>query len=54
MVRFLTRKIADNLHLLRLDDDQVRYFEGLWEVPEGITYNAYLLVLHDKYVLIDT
>jgi len=54
MVRFLTRKIADNLYLLRLDDDQIRYFEGLWEVPEGITYNAYLLVHHDKYVLIDT
>lgn len=54
MVRTLVRKVTNNLYLLRLDDDQVRYFEGIWHIPEGITYNAYLLTLQDKNVLIDT
>ncbi len=53
MVKTLVRKVADNLYLLRLDDDKVRYFEGIWYIPEGITYNAYLLTLQDKNVLID-
>jgi len=42
------------LYLLRVDDDQVKYFEAIWEIPEGITYNAYLLKLSDAIVLFDT
>jgi len=42
------------LYLLRVDDDQVKYFEAIWEIPAGITYNAYLLKLSDANVLFDT
>ncbi len=40
--------------LLRLDDDEIRYFESLWLIPEGITYNAYLLPTSEGWVLFDT
>ena len=41
------------LYLLRVDDDRIRYFEATWEIPEGITYNAYLLKLENAVVLFD-
>ncbi|OYT40610.1 MAG: MBL fold metallo-hydrolase [Desulfurococcales archaeon ex4484_58] len=54
MVKTITHKLFDNLYLLRLDDDQIKYFESLWYIPEGITYNAYLLDTGDGAVLFDT
>ncbi|RLE42438.1 FprA family A-type flavoprotein [Candidatus Woesearchaeota archaeon] len=47
-------KITPQLYLLRLDDDKTRYFEAIWEIPEGITYNSYLLLGQDKNILFDT
>ena len=46
-------KISKELHVLRMDDDQVRYFEALWKIEEGITYNAYLLMGSDDVILFD-
>ncbi|MDI3475930.1 MAG: hypothetical protein PWQ79_1430 [Thermococcaceae archaeon] len=42
------------LYIIRVDDDRIRYFEATWEIPEGITYNAYLLKLNGAVVLFDT
>jgi len=55
MPRVWIERILDEpeLYLLRVDDDQIRYFEATWEIPEGITYNAYLLKLNDAVVLFD-
>ena len=47
-------KVLENLYLLRVDDRETRFFEALWEIPEGITYNAYLLLGEEKTVLFDT
>lgn len=47
-------EILPNLYILRIDDDLVKYFEALWEIPEGITYNAYLLKTSEGAVLFDT
>ncbi len=41
------------LYMIRVDDDQIRYFEATWDIPEGITYNAYLMKLKDAVVLFD-
>jgi len=41
--RFFVEKVTENLYLLRVDDTRVEYFEAAWEIPERITYNAYLL-----------
>jgi len=42
-----------DLYVLRIDDENTRFFEALWDIPEGITYNAYLLI-SEKVVLFDT
>ncbi|WP_297509824.1 FprA family A-type flavoprotein [Thermococcus sp.] len=41
------------LYIIRVDDDRIRYFEATWDIPEGITYNAYLMKLKDAVVLFD-
>ena len=53
MTKTLIRQLTDNLYLLRVDDEKTRYFESLWEIPEGITYNAYLLKTRDGDILFD-
>lgn len=53
MARYHVDKMADNVYLLRVDDNTTKYFEALWEIPEGITYNAYLVLGDEKNVLID-
>jgi len=42
--RFFVEKVTENLYIVRIDDTEVEYFEAAWEIPEKITYNAYLLV----------
>lgn len=48
-------KLLDSpeLYLIRVDDDRIRYFEATWDIPEGITYNAYLMKLDGATVLFD-
>ncbi len=50
----IVKKVVGNLHLLRVDDPDTRFFEGLWEIPEGITYNAYVLTTDEGSVVFDT
>ncbi len=47
-------KVIDNLYVIRIDDIETKYFEALWDIPEGITYNAYLLTTDEGAVLFDT
>ena len=54
MVKTITAEVTKDLYLIRLNDDEVKYFEALWYMPEGITYNAYVLTSHNKIVLFDT
>jgi len=53
MSRIWVGEIAEGLTLLRVDDDRVKSFEAIWDVPEGITYNAYLLKTDGKTILFD-
>ena len=48
-----TRKIYDDLIWVGADDRRLAMFEGVYSVPEGVSYNSYLL-LDDKTVLFDT
>ncbi|NJE10498.1 FprA family A-type flavoprotein [Thermococcus sp. MAR1] len=41
------------LYIIRVDDDRIRYFEATWDIPEGITYNAYLMKLEGATILFD-
>ncbi|USS41182.1 FprA family A-type flavoprotein [Thermococcus aggregans] len=55
MPKVWIEKLLDEpeLYLLRIDDDQVKYFEATWDIPEGITYNAYLMKSDNVVVLFD-
>ncbi|WP_456326671.1 FprA family A-type flavoprotein [Palaeococcus sp. (in: euryarchaeotes)] len=55
MVRVWIEKISEEpeLYMIRIDDTRIRYFEATWEIPEGITYNAYLMKTGDAVVLFD-
>ncbi len=47
-----TRKIRDNLIWVGADDRRLACFEGVYGVPDGVSYNSYLL-LDEKTVLFD-
>ena len=49
----LVDKVTEDLYVLRVEDRETKYFEALWSIPEGITYNSYLLV-GEKVVLFDS
>jgi len=53
MQKALVEKVKRSIYLLRLNDSEVKYFEGLWYIPEGITYNAYVATLPEGVVLFD-
>ena len=48
-----TRKVTDDLIWVGADDRRLFCFEGVYGVPDGVSYNSYLL-LDEKTVLFDT
>ncbi len=53
-VRKRVYELAENLYLLRLDDNKTKYFEAIWPIPEGVTYNSYLLLTGEGAILFDS
>ena len=47
-------RVSKDLIILRYNDTATKYFEALWEIPEGVTYNAYLLIDGNTTILFDT
>lgn len=47
------KKIKDDIYYVGGSDRRIELFENVYPVPEGITYNSYLIV-DDKTILIDT
>jgi len=47
-------EVAEGIFQIRVEDRKIRYFEALWQIPEGITYNAYLLKGDKCSILFDT
>ena len=50
---YRVEEVGDGFYVLRVNDRYTRFFEALWEIPEGITYNAYLLKTGEGDVLFD-
>ena len=48
-----TKKILDDLIWVGANDRRLAMFEGVYSVPDGVSYNSYLL-LDDSTVLFDT
>lgn len=50
---YCTRKVTDDLYWVGGDDRRLAMFEGVYSVPDGVSYNSYLL-MDEKTVLVDT
>ena len=50
---YCTRKVTDDLTWVGAEDRRLACFEGVYGVPDGVSYNSYLL-LDEKTVLFDT
>ncbi len=53
MAGYIVRKVTGNLYILRMNDQRTPFFEATWHIPEGITYNAYLLKTGEGAILFD-
>ncbi|WP_100065428.1 FprA family A-type flavoprotein [Miniphocaeibacter massiliensis] len=49
----LYAKILDDLYYIGANDRQTPLFENMWPLPEGVSYNAYL-IRDEKTALLDT
>ena len=47
------QKITENIYYVGVNDRNKALFEGLWPLPNGVSYNAYLID-DEKVCLIDT
>lgn len=47
------KKISDQVYYVGVNDNSKQFFEGLWPLSEGVTYNSYLVV-DEKVCLMDT
>ncbi|MBQ9735206.1 MAG: FprA family A-type flavoprotein [Clostridia bacterium] len=50
---YMTRPITDSLTYVGADDRRLAMFEGVYSVPRGVSYNAYLLT-DERTALFDT
>lgn len=50
---YCTRKVLDDLIWVGADDRRLACFEGVYGVPDGVSYNSYLM-LDEKTALFDT
>jgi len=50
---FLVQEIGKDVYLLRINDRRIEFFEGIWRIPERITYNAYLVLGEESRILFD-
>ncbi len=48
-----SNKLDNNVYWVGVNDRETDYFENLWPIPNGISYNSYLIV-DEKVVLVDT
>lgn len=46
-------KLSEQIYFLSMNDRRTALFENFWPLPNGVTYNSYLIV-DDKVCLIDT
>ena len=50
---YCVKKVTEDLTWVGANDRRLSMFEGVYSVPNGVSYNSYLL-LDEKTVLFDT
>jgi len=53
LVEYVVDRVVRDVYVLKVNDRHTKYFEALWEIPEGISYNAYLVKTGEGAILID-
>lgn len=48
-----TKQISNRVHFIGVNDRTSEKFEALWPLPNGVSYNSYLVVGNDKTAIID-
>lgn len=48
------QKISDSVFYVGVNDRLTHHFEGMWELPDGVSYNSYIVQGDDAVALIDT
>ena len=48
-----TVKVTDKIYWLGANDRRTNLFENMWPIPQGVSYNSYLIV-DEKIALVDT
>jgi flavorubredoxin len=46
--------LSSGVHWVGVNDTQTPLFEGLWSIPEGVSYNSYLVIGSERTALIDS
>ena len=54
MTNLAPLRVVSNVNWVGVNDTETERFEGLWEIPEGVSYNSYLVIGSEKKVLIDS
>ena len=48
------KEITEDVCYIGVNDHETDLFEGLWPIPEGVSYNSYLVKGEEKVAVIDT
>ncbi len=48
-----TNRISDKVHYIGVNGRSANLFESLWPLPQGVSYNSYLVVGSEKTAIID-
>ncbi len=49
----MTTEVSKNIHLITVNDRRKQLFENMWPIPNGVSYNCYL-INDEKTALLDT
>ncbi|MEM2211326.1 MAG: FprA family A-type flavoprotein [Nitrososphaerales archaeon] len=47
-------RVTQSVYWVGVNDFSTKLFEGLWDIPEGVSYNSYLIIGSEKIALIDS
>lgn len=47
------KEITEDVYYIGVNDHETDLFEGLWPIPEGVSYNSYLVKGKEKVAIID-
>lgn len=47
-------RVSSDVYWVGVNDSETKFFEGIWDIPEGVSYNSYIVKGSEKTALIDS